>query len=248
MTKLNQIIAVEKGVTNSALEELKNAYHRLQKSSLYSGISRNYRPRDDEGERLPSESTRVQVRVEKEIESVQDAVTRLFDVVATKDKTNTVATADIKLDNDLVLARNVPVPTLLYIEKKLTDLVTFVKKLPTLDPAEEWEWDPTADCWRTTPTETHRTKKVPKAFTKAAATDKHPAQVEVFTEDVIVGYWETVKFSGALAAERVHDMLERLEQLQKAVKFAREEANSQEVTDFKIGEALTKWIFSSHSS
>jgi hypothetical protein len=33
---------------------------------------------------------------------------------------------------------------------------------------------------------------------KAEATEKHPAQVEVYHEDVVVGQWKTVKFSGAL--------------------------------------------------
>lgn len=243
MTKLNQLIAIEKGTTNRALQDLTNAHHKFQKNALYSGISRNYRPRDEEGERLPSESTRVQVRVDEELKDVQSTLARLFNVVATKDKTNTQATADVKLASGLTLARNVPVPTLLYLEKKLTDILTFVKKLPTLDPSEEWEWDSTADCWRTPVTETHRTKKVPKAFTKAPATDRHPAQVEMFTEDVIVGYWETVKFSGAMTAEKVRDMVSRVEEIQNAVKFAREEANTQDVEDFNIGDPITNYIF-----
>ncbi len=57
---------------------------------------------------------------------------------------------------------------------------------------------------------------------KAEATDKHPAQVGVYYEDVAVGFWRTVKFSGALPAKRVGELLERVEKLQQAVKFARE--------------------------
>lgn len=242
MTKLNQLIALEKGVTNRALQELTDVHHKLQKNTLYSGISRNYRPRDEEGERLPSESTRVQVRVNEELGKVRDSLERLFDVVATKDKTNTLASADIVV-GDTTIAHNVPVPTLLYLEKKLTDILTFVKKLPKLDPSEEWEWDSTSDCWRTPVTETHRTKKVPKAFTKAPATERHPAQVEMFTEDIIVGYWETVKFSGALTSEQVREMVSRVTALQDAVKTAREEANSHDVEDLKIGSAITRYIF-----
>lgn len=243
MTKLNQLIAIEKGVTNRVQTRWTEIHHKLQKSALLSGISRTYTPRDEEGETLPPESTRVQVRAVDQLNEVHDALRDLFNVVATKDKTNTRTGADVKIENGPVIAQNVPVPTLLYLEKKLVDLLTFVKKLPVLDPSEEWTWDNVAGAWRTNTTQTYRTKKVPKVLTKAPATDRHPAQVEVFTEDVTVGYWNTVKFSGALTREAVRTMVDRVEALQKAVKFAREEANTAEVVDFNVGDQVTNYIF-----
>ncbi len=63
------------------------------------------------------------------------------------------------------------------------------------------------------------------------------------TEDVTVGYWRTVKFSGALPAQRVNELLERVERLQEAVKFAREEANNLEVEEIKVGERFFKYLF-----
>ena len=50
MAKLNQIIAVEKGVKSRSFQELTEAHHALQKPTLLSGISRTYRPKDEEGE------------------------------------------------------------------------------------------------------------------------------------------------------------------------------------------------------
>ena len=90
---------------------------------------------------------------------------------------------------------------------------------------------------------TIRTKKVPRNHVKAEATEKHPAQVEVYYEDVPIGYWTTVKFSGALPARRVNELLERVEKLQQAVKFAREEANGTEVTDQRVGDAVFGYLF-----
>jgi hypothetical protein len=84
---------------------------------------------------------------------------------------------------------------------------------------------------------------VSKVFTKAPATDKHPAQVEMIQEDQSVGTWTTVKFSGAMPATRVAEMLERVERLQKAVKFAREEANSREVEQQNIGKKVFNYLF-----
>ena len=72
MTRLNQIIAVEKSVKSKSLQDLTEAHHALQKPALLSGISRTYRPRDEEGESLPPESTRVQLRAEDVMKKVSE--------------------------------------------------------------------------------------------------------------------------------------------------------------------------------
>src|SRR3954452_8735744 len=242
MARLNQIIAVEKGVKSRSFQELTDAHHVLQKPALLAGISRTYRPKDEEGEQLPPESTRVQVKAEEIMRQTATILTRLFDVTATKDWTNCVARADVVVDGTPLL-RDVPVSYLLFLEKQLVDLLTFVRKLPVLDAAESWLYDASADCFATEPTQTTRTKKLPRNHVKAEATDKHPAQVEVYNEDIVVGYWKTVKFSGALPAKRVNELVERVEKLQQAVKFAREEANAAEVVDEKTGKKVFDYLF-----
>ena len=242
MTKLNQIIAVEKGVKSGALRDLTDAHHVLQKPALLAGISRTYQPKDEDGEVLPPESTRVQVKTEDVLRRTATLLTRLFDVTATKDWANCVARADVVVDGRTLLA-DVPVSYLLFLEKQLVDLHTFVKKLPLLDAAESWNFEESADYWRTEQVRTIRTKKVPRNHVKAEATEKHPAQVEVYYEDVPVGYWTTVKFSGALPARRVNELLDRVEKLQQAVKFAREEANGRDVTDQLVGDAVFGYLF-----
>jgi hypothetical protein len=242
MTRLNQIVAVEKGIKSRSFQELTDAHHALQKSSLLSGISRTYRPKDEEGEQLPPESTKVQVKGEETIRQTAEILTKLFDVTATKDWANCTAKADIKVDGT-TLIEGVPVSYLLFLEKQLVDLLTFVRKLPVLDASESWDYDASADCWATDPVQTVRTKKIPRNHVKAEATEKHPAQVEVYYEDVTVGYWKTVKFSGALPAKRINELVERVEKLQQAVKFAREEANNAEVTQEKTGEKIFGYLF-----
>ena len=241
MAKLNQIIAVEKGIKSQSFQELTDSHHALQKPTLLSGIARTYRPKDEEGEQLPPESTRVQVRSEDIIRETANVMTRLFDVTATKDWANTKARADVIVDGTVLLSQ-VPATYLLFLEKQLVDMHTFIKKLPVLDAAETWNFDSSADCWATEPVQTTKTKKVPRNHVKAEATDKHPAQVEVYYEDVIVGYWRTVKFSGALPAKRVNELLERVEKLQQAVKFAREEANNMDVDDQKLGGKVFQYL------
>src|ERR1700730_4940874 len=114
--KLNQVIAIEKGTKSRSLQELTEAHHNLQKTTLLAGISRTYRPKDEEGEQLPPESTRVQLRAEEVIATTTEVLTKLFDVVASKDWANCEAKADIVVDGTVLLAQ-VPATYLLFLEK-----------------------------------------------------------------------------------------------------------------------------------
>ncbi|SEF34470.1 hypothetical protein SAMN05421837_107403 [Amycolatopsis pretoriensis] len=242
MVKLHQILPVEKDAKAQAFAALKNADHLLEKQPLLSGISRTYRPKEDGGDPLPPESTRVQVRAGAVIADVVLKMTRAFDAVATKETANRNASADLVV-GDVTLLDNVPVAVLLFLEKQLVSLNTFIRRLPVLDPSEQWEYDETTDTWSTEPFETTRSKKLPRSYEKAPATEHHKAQVEMYFEDVIVGTWTTVKRSGALPAARIKILIERVETLQRAVKMAREAANTVEVEDVKIGRRFFDFLF-----
>lgn len=242
VTTLAQIVAVTTGVKTHAQRDFTDAHHRLQKAPLLTGISRVYQPKDEDGEQLPSESTRVQVSALDVLAEVQHRLTRLFDVVLTQDTANTQARADVVVDDEVVL-RDVPVTYLLFLDKRLDDLLTFVTKLPVLDPAEKWDFDPARGCYAAEPVQTVRSKKIPRNHEKAPATERHPAQVDVWMEDMSVGIWTTTKLSGALPAARVKQLRDRVICLQQAVKAAREQANSLTVTDAKAGDAVFAYLF-----
>lgn len=242
MPKLNQILAIEKGVKNDAFLAITDVHQRLQKATLLAGISRTYRPRDEDGEQLPPESTRVQLNADDAIKTVAVTLAKLFDVTATKEWTNSHAKADVVVDGQ-TLVTGAPATFLLFLEKQIVDLHTFVAKLPVLDPSETWEYDLTTACYATPVTQTVRTKKIPRNHVLVEATKDHPAQVQVYTEDIGVGTWNTVKFSGALPARQVNDLRARLEKLQQAVKFAREEANSVAAQEQKVGATILDWLF-----
>ena len=140
MPKLNQIIAIANGKKSQAKDALTQAYHQLQKPDFLSGIARNYKPKDEAGESQPPESKQVQVKVKEVIERVTRDLTELFDVVATQDWANTPGQGR-RVGRRPRDAADVPVTHLLFLEKQLIDLNTFVEKLPTLDPGERWEFD-----------------------------------------------------------------------------------------------------------
>lgn len=242
MTRLSQVIAAEGGHKSRALTAVTAAHHAVQRTQQISGLHRTYRPKAEEGEQLPSESQIVQVRATDAIDQVKGALTKLFDVTFTKDLGNQTAQASVVVD-DYVVVANAPVSFLLFLEKQLNDIATFVRKLPVLDPAEQWHLDESDGLHKTAPVETHRTKKVMRNHVKAEATDRHPAQVEVYTEDVTVGYWKLIKTSGALPQSRVSELADRVHRLQEAVKHAREEANSIEVQNKDVGERVLNWLF-----
>lgn len=246
-TLLNQIIAIRAGVKNDTEQALIKHFKLLSRNELLRGQSRTYKARDDEDYVYPSESQIVQVKAVQVLDSITKDLTRLFDVTAVMDWTNQHARADIVIwsgDEPVVLLREVPVSYLMFLEKQLVHLDHLIRKLPTLDPTEDWGFDPTQDVYRSEPVGTVKTKKIRRNHVLAPATDRHPAQVEVYTEDEPIGTWTTVKFSGAIPAARVTKMLARVKTLTEAVKFAREKANVEGVQDPKPGRALLSYIFS----
>jgi hypothetical protein len=241
MTQLNQIVAIENTAAKAAEDERTNAYHTLQKDAIFGGISRVYDPIDDDGDKLPPESVKVIANAESLLNDFATATTRFFDLRLTKEAANQIAEADLVVDG-ITIAKNVPVTYLIQLEKELVHVRTFVSKLPLLDPAENWHADGASGAFVTDEKQTHRTNKIPKAFVAYPATDKHPAQVQVFQEDVITGYWTTKKFSGRVSKQRQTELATRVNKLIEAVKLAREEANRLEVTDRKIGAALFGYV------
>lgn len=225
MTKLNQVIAIEKGVKARAHSLISELFKTIQKPVLFDGATRVYRKKDEDGEDLPAERKVIQFRVQDILGSVRMSVGHLMDVTAQKEIANCSAQASVRIDGAAVLPP-LPVTTLLFLEKQLTDLRTFAAALPVLDISEAWKRDESAGVWRTETAATTRTKKVQKPLVLYPATPEHPAQTQIVTEDVIAGYWETVKQSAAIPATEKEKIIARIDKLLVAVKEAREEANS----------------------
>lgn len=244
MTQLNQIIAVEKGLKSRTTDAVTKVYHDLQKPALFAGLSRKYTPVNEEGEQLPPESTLVQQYVENELRRAGTHLAKLFDVVATKEKGNRHASADVVVDGETLVA-DAPVPLLLFLEKQLANLRTVVSKVPILDPSESWSPNEGSYGFRTEPVLSIRTRKVPKTLVKAPATDKHPAQVEVYMQDEPAGRWATTRFSGAVHTVRRDDLVARIDALADALKKAREKANGTEVVQENIGASIFEYLLAS---
>lgn len=248
MAKLNQVIAAISGINARAGERITKAHHALQKPDLFTGHTKTYRPKNDDpsaptGEQLPPDNRHMVAHAPTIIKETGEALTEAYDIEYLRELANCQAKADVVVDGKAILT-DVPVTYLLFLEKKLVDILTFVKKLPTLDPAERWTWVDSQACYATAPVETTRTKKVVEPLVLYPATKEHPAQVKEVTSDVLAGFWSTIKYSSALPQTRVNELQSRAEALLVAVKFAREQANGIEVPKAPTpGRAIFDYLF-----
>lgn len=241
--KLNQLIAVLKTVKSNSAKAKTAVYKNVQVAALFKGLSRTYQPREEDGYVYPSENQPLQKTADDAIAEFREACTELFNLSATQDSANTTAKASVVVDGVTILS-DVPVTTLLFLEKQLIDIKTFVGSLPTLDSDQEWRFDENRGCYVTEPKQTAKTKKVSKPVVLYEATKEHPAQVKEVSEDVVEGTWSLVNFSGALPVSRVKEIESRIDKLIKAVLTAREEANESEVRVQRIADPVFQHIFS----
>ena len=240
--KLNQVIAIEKGVKSRVYGELTNLNKMAQKSELFNGFYKQYQKLDEEGENLPPESKQVTIKSGSVMKRASDLLSELFDVTAKKDWANMEARADVVVDG-VKLIEGAPVTFLLFLEKQLNDVHKLVSNLPELETSETWAEDKVNNLYQTAPTTTHRTKKVAKPIVLYDATADHPAQTQLISEDVLAGHWNLVKQSGALPYKKKVATLKRIQSLVDAIKESREAANAgTTITAPEIGASVFNYI------
>lgn len=240
--KLNQVLAIEKGIKTKAHGMITELHRTTQKSDLFEGFTKTYAPLNDDSKTFPPESKKVTVSADEAINTLSSALTELFDITASKDWANTQAKADVVVDGKVILT-GVPSTYLLFLDKQLTDLQTFVGKFAELDPSVDWKVDGATGMFKSEPVTTHRTEKVQEPLVLFPATVEHPAQTQLITKDVIIGHWHTTRFSGAMARPRKAAILERIQKLHRSVKEALEAANMTAAEPQRVGESVLKFLF-----
>lgn len=242
MAKLNQIIAVEKGIKSRVYGDLTDLNKKVQKADLFNGLVKKYEKKEEDGEDLPGEKKKVQFTVAEVLKTVEGSVSELMTITARKDYTNCEAKADVVVD-DVTLVPGAPVSYLLFLEKTLTDVRTFINNLPVLDDGETWTLDENSGLYNTDAIKTHRTRKAQRPIVLYPHSPEHPAQTQLVTEDILAGYWNQVKQSGAIPRTTKQEYAEKVDKLLRSVKIARESANIQdEVKSPEVGKAIFDYI------
>jgi len=247
MGKLCEVIAVEgelEAANKKILEETKSTFKN--KAILFTGALKRYEPFDEE------ERARETVEEEKKIDTTVNAkldymfrhFIRYLDAVAQKEATNQIAKDDVIINGVKVL-ENVPATVLLGLESKLRILKDVLNEMPTNQPGVKWELDPSQGdnvYKRERDEETFKTRKEPKSTVLYEATKEHPAQIEKWNENVNIGKYITTHWSGMLSPAKKSELLGRLDTLARAVKQARQRANTAEVVDIHVGEKIVQFI------
>jgi hypothetical protein len=242
MTELHTVVARYQGVAARTREELTEVYRKVGHAPLFMGSIREMRSINEE---VPDEKPEISLpslTAQTLFQRIQNILTESWDLMATRDRSNMDAAADIVVDGE-TLAERVPVSTLLSLHKQFTDLRTELKAMPVRDPSKVWTFDRDLSVYRAPEVSKARTRKEIKAAELSPATERHPAQVTPFNLDVVVGHYVTTEFSGAPSTQERQDLVDRVNKLIDAVKTARTEANQAAVTDVRIGSKLLGYVF-----
>ena len=244
---LNQVIALvtsKKPQFQKYLTSAKGAF----RSEAVNGMIRVYTPFNDEDRNVPpNDSKGIAVDARSVVREFEEEFANIVNLIATNDVGNQNAVADVcgvdDSGEEVVVLKDVPVTHLLYLEKALADLRSFVETAPTLNPMQNWTYDENRDCYATEPVRSIRTAKQKTRFVKAEATEHHPAQVEIFDEDIPVGTWATTYISTAFDSATKKSILKRVDSLIDGVKKARERANSLQVEQVRFGNQIVDFVF-----
>lgn len=245
MAKLHELLAVEADKNNISTKLVDESRAALaKKPDMFRGFTKTLTYFDDKRQAENAEDTKLVVStVDENLDYTFGHVADYFDVIFQKELTNQTANADLVVDG-AVFGKSIPATFLLGMETRLKAMRTLFEAIPTLPPAINWQPDTNAGTghYRSPQTMVPRTEKQVKFVTLAPATEKHPAQVKDWTEDVPVAKIETVEFSGMWTVEQKAAALDRLDNLVQSIKKARQRANMADVVDGSIGQKLADYI------
>lgn len=243
--KLHTIVALVQGKKKKWDEFVTRTHHSLgaggERSPL-NGLSRVYQPKAEDGENLPSENKIVQIVAKDVLGTIIEEATAFYNLIGCQELSNCTAKADVKVGNK-VLVKNAPVGFLMFLEKQLVDLRTFIGKIPVLPVDRIWTWDDNKRCYVAATEEKIRTTKEQEPVVLFPATAQHPAQTQMITKDRAVGMWRETHMSGAMPAQTRERLLKQVEIVREAVVIAREEANSIDTKQEDMVGDLIKFVF-----
>ncbi len=227
--KLHQLLAFEKDVRKRTQATMTEVHRDSANEARMKGVHKTYKPLEEGGVRYPDEGSPVALKAEDAIERFREAWMEEAEIVERKDRANLEARADILVFGGQVVAQGLPATHLLFLEKHLEHVRTFLEKIAVLPEQTNWTYSEQTGLFSSPESMTQRTEKVPEVVTLLQPTKEHPGQAQIVSRDKVVGHWYTTLSHGGLPLERKRLYLARLAQLSDAVKEARERANEASV-------------------
>ena len=246
MAKLHELLAVDtslKSQVDKARGDLLNTFEK--KRHHFSKKLITFKPLAEDAAPITEEQLDLQTTVARELAWIRGLWAPAIDTSAQIAEANTTARADVVLNNGRVLLKDVPATSLLELEKRVSEVHTLVSQVPTLDPAKGFTPDPSEGpgIFKAREETKTRTQKQPKPIVLYEATKEHAAQVQLLSLDVPTGTIHQQEWSGLITTAEKADMLERVEELRRAIKAARARANEVIVPKISIGDTLLSYVF-----
>lgn len=248
MAKLHELLATSSSIEAQSAKVITDLTNTFQKKSHLFGET-IVTTTNIEGDSAPVTDTQssIQTTVYRELKWVSELIAKSFDINYQIDSANTLAQADVVLEDGTTLLTGIPATALLQLEKSLRKVQELATAIPTLDPAKGFSSDTVRGLgyFQARPVNKIKTKKTKTILTLAQATDKFPAQVQVYDEDVKVADVVQNEWSSLITPAEKADIIDRIDQLIRAVKKARSRANEQEQDTLtsKIGLKLLNYAF-----
>lgn len=247
--KLHELLAIEGNLETQASKcraDLLNTFEK--KTHLFQEKRIVFTPLEEHAAQVVESQSDLQTTVSKELSWIQAHIIKALDASYQVAEANTNARADVILEDDAgtVILKDVPATALLELEKRVAEIQSLISGIPTLDPAKGFSADSQrgAGVYKAREVVKNRTKKMPKVLVKAEATKEHPAQTEVYSEDIAIGRIQEQEWSGLISPAEKSALLNRVEILGRAVRRARSRANEVDVDpSAKIGAKMLKYIF-----
>lgn len=250
MSKLHELLAAEKtptGAWNQLIEDtikkFKNPDHFFHGHSkslhMIEDTPANQAVQDQAREEKPVTTT-----VYETLEYALDIFAKAEDLQYQKNATNRKAAGTV-LWRGVPILVDLPVDELLGLEARLGRIRQLFADIPTLDATKHWHLANNIGAYVheiNFPEETTKTEKLVVPVVMSGATDKHPAQVQAVSKDVVVGKFTTIKRSGAATAIQKAEAIKRIDELLVEVKQARMRANETEVDAGNIASTLVTLI------
>jgi len=235
MKKLHELLSVEPDLRTEAQKVGDEVRETLADPKRVIGMIRTFHPIVDDEDPEPDERVEMSTTVIGEISRYNLAMGKFIDSTISKEMTNTEASTSLEIGGKAI---DLPATALLNLENRLAEIRKVYASVPVLDPTEIWRYEDDLEVYVSDIRKTFKTRKVPKTHVAYDATTEHPAQVQVYHEDVRVAERETVLYSGALTVARKRELLKRIDDLSKTIKQARQRANDIEVIQIDIADLI----------
>lgn len=248
MAKLHEVLAVMTDLETTAKSIREEAIVTFtKKPTHFTGYHKTLKMFDEvrKAEEEGAEAHKALVTtVKNKLDYMKSSQVKYLDALWQQESTNQKATADLVV-GDTVLIKDAPAVFLLALESRLKAIRAVFAAIPTLDPGVEWELDPSQgdDIYKSVHPETsQKQEKQIRHQVLVQPTEHHPAQIEKWFENVVVGIYSTIKLNGTISPGLKSAYLKRIDNLIQATKQARQRANSTQVEKKHAAKALFDYI------